>query len=1015
VSFLARGGPRWFSIPAHRPFLPDLARGLMDALPDGPEALSDATVFVPTRRAARALAEAFLGACGGRAVLLPQIRAVGDLEENEPPFEPGDVALDLPPEIAPYRRRFELARLIAEHDHLFERSIDASGALELADALGAFLDSTQLEEVEAAGRIDALVAGDLARHWQVSAAFLGIALEAWPKRLDELGLIDVSDRRVRLLRTLAERWRRDPPRGVTLAAGSTGTTPANAALLAVIAEAPQGAVVLPGLDMELAQSAWEEVGEQHPQGAMKRLLERAGVARQAVGLWPASGAVTEGRWRRRVINEALRPPQSTADWRVQIDRLREEGAPDGADPIAEGLEGLSVIAARNEEEAADIAALLLRETLETPGKTAALVTPDQALARRVSARLTRWNLTVDSSGGVPLAGRPVGVLTALVALDGADPADPVRLLAILKHPLVRLGLTPEALARARRDLELHGLRGARPDGWDGLEKRLRSRLLPREDGKPAKAGMEERIAEAMGLAARLKAALDLAAEPYTGATATPAEAARGLASALEALASDEAGDPGELWAGADGEAAAQMLSALIADSEGLPEARPRDFASVIATLLDGETVRPPAAPHSRLKILGALEARLVSADRLVLAGLEEGVWPRAAPTDPFLSRPMRAELGLPPPERRTGLSAHDFAQAASAPEVILLHAERREGAPAVQSRWLWRLKTLAGGAGLPLPSRPEIGAWAAALDAPAGFRPADRPRPRPPLEVRPTKLSVTRIETWIRDPYSTYARYILRLTQMERPDEPIEARARGIGIHRALQRFSDLHPEVLPEAAADVLADLIVEDLVSEGMPEARMVRERAVAAHVAPWLIDFERDRRTRGRLVVEQEGVLPVMVDGEVFTVTAKADRIELDDGGYAHVLDYKTGGTPSKKQVMGGLAPQLTLTGAILAGGGFDKLGEKQPGELLYVKIGSGREPTKVITVAAVGESAIAADEALEGLKRRVRKFRRPETEYRAKALPQFLDDMGDYDHLARVWEWHVIGADAAEGGE
>ena len=306
-------GPRWFTIAAHRPFVEDLARGLTASLlPLGPQALSEATVLTPNQRGARALAEAFLTVSGGRAVLLPQVRALGDLDEGEPPFEPGVLALDLPPAVSAYRRRFELARLVAQNADMFERRIDAAGALELADALAAFLDSLQIEEVEGSGRLDALVEGDLAKHWQKSAAFLKLALDAWPQRLKALGLIDISERRVRLLRLLERQWTGHPPAGPLIAAGSTGTAPATADLLAVVARAPRGAVVLPGLDLDLDVKAWDAVGEQHPQGAMKRLLDRHGLSREAVKVWPVEfvSGETRGRWRRRLINEALRPART---------------------------------------------------------------------------------------------------------------------------------------------------------------------------------------------------------------------------------------------------------------------------------------------------------------------------------------------------------------------------------------------------------------------------------------------------------------------------------------------------------------------------------------------------------------------------------------------------------------------------------------------------------------------------------------------------------------------------------
>ena len=1008
--------PRWFTIPAHRPFLADLAAGLLAALPA--EALAEAVVLLPSRRGARVLAEAFVGVAGGRALLLPQIRALGDLDEGEPPFEPGDLALDLPAAVSPLRRRFELAGLVAEHQDALGRSVDASGALELADALAGFIDSVELEELDEADRlaqVERLVEGDLARHWRISVEFLTIVLQAWPARLDELGLIDPAARRVRLLRALAGKWRERPPAGPLIAAGSTGTAPANADLLALIAGLPMGAVALPGLDLELADDAWTQVGEQHPQGAMKRLLERSRMGRGQVRTWPASGSASEGRWRRRIINEALRPAEATADWLGQIRRLRAEGAAEGVDPIAEGLKGLCVVTARAEDEAAGAAALMLREALETPGKTAALITPDQALARRVSANLARWGVEADSSAGTPLANAPPGVLAALCVRAVVDPVDPILILAMLKHPLVRLGRDEEALDRARRALERHGLRGPRGAGTGWVQARLAKAARPREGEAAAPPARLLQIGEAAALLGELETALSLAIAPYTGPTATPAEAARGLVEAMQALSADRAGGPGALWAGPDGEAAAALLAGLINDSDQLPEVRPHDFARLVERLLEGETVRAVRAAHPRLRILGGIESRLVSADMLVLAGLEEGVWPQGAPLDPFLSRPMRTGLGLPPPERRIGLSAHDFAQAACAPEVILIHSERREGAPAVESRWLWRLRTLARGAGQELPGRPEALAWTKALDEPGRFAPAPRPHPRPPVDDRPQELPVTGVETWLRDPYAIYARYVLKLRPLPRPDEPVEARARGEAVHRALQRFAERHPDEVPDGAEGVIERLLVEALEEAGMPAPAMARERALAGQAAAWLAGFERNRRRGARLLVEQRGVMEMRgPGGRMFRLTARADRLELRDG-QADVLDFKTGQAPSKRQMQRGFAPQLTLTAVILQAGGFDLAGPALPGELVYVRVSGGRKPGEELVRAGAGESLDWAETALQGLRRRIERFASPDTPYLSWAAPQFmLARGGDYDHLARVWEWHVIG-EGEEAGE
>jgi ATP-dependent helicase/nuclease subunit B len=1006
-----RAGPRWFTIPAHRPFVEDLAAGLMAALAEGgPEALADAIVLTPTRRGARNLAEAFVRAGGGQALLLPQIRALGDLDEGEPPFEPGDLALDLEPGIGGLQRRFELAKLAAEHAPQlgFDGPVDLPAALELADALAAFLDSVQIEEIHDLSGLKTLVEGELARHWAKSADFLAIAAEAWPKRLEQLGLRDVTQRRNDLLRALCAQWRRNPPDRPLIAAGSTGSAPATADLLGVIAEAPMGAVVLPGLDLDLADDAWGQVEDAHPQGALKRLLERHHLLRADVQHWPARETPAErtrGRSRRRVVNEALRPAEATADWLHVVETLRAEGAGTGADPIAEGLDGLSLVSAKAEEEGAAVAALLLREALETPGRTAALVTPDADFSRRVTARLSRWGVSVDASAGTPLAASPVGVLMSLVARAARGGFEPATLLAVLKHALVRLGQSDVQRGAAARTLERRGLRGPRPRGWDGLA----ARLMLRDD-----------TAAAISLARALRAALDLAAAPFAQGPAALPEAAAGLALSLEALAADERGRSDRLWSGADGEAAAQLLAGLMEQGAAAPPADAAGFAAAVDQLLAGQVVRTGGANHPRLRILGAIEARLVRADVLVLAGLEEGVWPAPAPTDPFLSRQMRKTLGLPPPERRIGLAAHDFAQAACAPDVTLIHCERRGGQPAVKSRWLWRLETLAAGAGVKLPERPDLLARARSLDAPIrpappALKPAERPAPRPPVEVRPRRMPVTRVETWVRDPYAVYAREVLKLRPLDRPDAPAEAAARGTAVHAAFEKLATEHPEVLPAGAETLFEAWLIEELEKAGLPEVAMARERALAARLGRWAVAFEAGRRSPGlKLAIEQEGLHVFDAPAGAFTVTAKADRIEVR-GHLADILDFKTGMAPTRKQMESGLSPQLTLTAAILQAGGFAH-GPGQPRELVYVRATGRKLAGEALVRAKDDETLEMALKALDGLKKRVASFDDPNTPYLSWTAPQFLAHRaGDYDHLARLYEWHVMGGEGEEGGE
>ncbi|CAL1692901.1 hypothetical protein MMB232_03084 [Brevundimonas subvibrioides] len=1001
--------PRWFAIPAHRPFLEDLAAGVLDWLGDNPpEALSDATILLPNRRAARAFGAALATQAGDRPVLLPQVRPLGDLEEDEPPFSPGELGLDLPPAIAPLTRRFEMARMIVEQ---FAPGLAPLRALELADGLGAFLDSCHIEEVADPGMVASFGGEDFAEHWQASAEFLGLAVEAWPKRLEAMGLVDASWRRTKLLRLLAERWAEHPPQGPVIAAGSTGTVKAAADVLKAVARAPQGCVVLPGLDADLDATAWGAIEEQHPQSALKRLLERAEVARAAVRPWfrrPVDpGVEARGLARQRLIHEALRPAEATADWREEIRGLRGRAAEAGqsADPIALGLQGLSVVTTRTEEDAAATIALMMRESLETPGRTCALVTPDLALGRRVAARLERWGVVADSSSGTGLGQMPVGVLVDLCARWMADPLAPQTALALIKHELTTL---PEATSDAVVELEKVAFRGPRTRDWTRVEARLTQAGAPRRNGQPPSDWTLARLAQATALAGRLQTLSGTATAPFAPRAPLDA-AARSLTTLIEALAG------ADVWAGSDGEAAAAMLSQLIEGGTSLGEVSPGEFAELVAGLVRDTTVRTGGATHPSLRILGAIEARLVRADRMILAGLEEGVWPRGAPVDPFLSRPMRKSLDLPPPERRVGQTAQDFVQGACAPEAILIHTERRGGQPAVRSRWLWRLEMLTRGAGVDLDRPTEMQATARALDAP-GFGQgglAKRPAPKPPVARRPRTLPVTGVERWVRDPYAVYARYVLNLKPMDRPGQSAEALLRGQAIHKAVERLTLAWPDVLPEDCEDQIVHLLHEELRHHGFEDAAMAREGPLARNAARWLTAFETRRRAQGiEIRVEEEVALTFDADAGPFTVTAKADRIELSSTGAA-ILDFKTGAAPSAKQVKSGFAPQLTLTGAILAETGLSDTGPVEPEDLTYVRVVGRKVAGEAKTLAQGTEAADLSMAALAGLKARVRRFDLETTPYLSWVAPQFMGNFGgNYDHLARVWEWHVAGAEEPE---
>jgi ATP-dependent helicase/nuclease subunit B len=718
------------TIEAHLPFLDTLAARLRTISGTDPLALSRMTVLLPTRRACRSLAEAFLRVGNGQPLLLPRLKPVGDLDLDELAFlsdESEAEGLDLLPAIPELDRRLLLALLVQSWD----ADIPPGQAAMLARALARFLDEAQ---TEGAGfeRLAELVPEELAEHWQQVLKFLRIVTERWPEMLVERGALDPADRRNRLLAAQVAQWTADPPRDPVIAAGLTGGIPAVAALMAAVARLPTGTVVLPGLDRTAAPETWDAIrGDPgHPQHLMARFLYRLEMAPDTVQTWNGPSRAAGPLERMALIGAALLPARLTEQWRRS--HLLDASA----------TRGFRQLDCAGPQEEAQVIALLLRRSLERrDGATAALVTPDRALARRVAAELRRWDIEIDDSAGVPLNKTPPGVFLRLVLDLVSEAAAPVSLLAALKHPLAAGGLAPEDFRRELRDLEREVLRGVRPaPGLEGILRAL----------KPESRRHEEFIERLQRRLAPLNSAMASADLPLRALVEAHIAAAESLA--------ESAHEPGHrrLWSGEAGEVASAFMADLLAAARAFTLRAGADYPALFESLLAGSVVRPRFGRHPRLFIWGLLEARLQRADLMILGGLNEGTWPGDPADDPWMSRPMRGRFGIAPPERRIGVSAHDFVQACGAPEVVLTRAARVAGTPTLPSRWLLRLETVLRAAGretaLVEQRQPLI--WQAALDRGLERIAVAAPTPRPPVEARPRRLSVTAIETWMRDPYA---------------------------------------------------------------------------------------------------------------------------------------------------------------------------------------------------------------------------------------------------------------------
>ncbi|HXO67465.1 MAG TPA: double-strand break repair protein AddB, partial [Bradyrhizobium sp.] len=888
---------RVFNVPASAPFLRTVIAALIDGrLVDGftaranPERLAQATLYVPTRRAGRMAREIFLDVLGADAVILPRIVALGDIDEDELEFAQaaeefgGSDPLDLPPKLGDLERRLTLAKLVALWANQLrpDSPVDAplivggpASALALATDLARLMDDMVIRGVDWSA-LDGLVPEALDKYWQLSLEFLQIAKQMWPSHLAEIQKIEPVARRDLLIEAEAARLTAHHD-GPVIAAGSTGSMPATARFLKIIAGLPQGAVVLPGLDTDLDDEAWQLIGgatdahgrvsaaaSNHPQFAMHALLDKFGLKRsdfETLGAPAPHG-------RELLMSEAMRPSNATAQWHRRLEE------PEVVEKISTGMQNLAVIEAANPEMEALAIAVAMREAREL-GKSAALVTPDRALARRVEAALGRWNLAYDDSGGDALTDTPAGIFARLAAEAVSGQLEPPTLLALLKHPLLRLGGAQDSFRGAVETLELALLRGTRPEaGSGGLAKSfVRFRLELAEfrarktstlhGSEPRTRLKDEDLDKAQWLIACLQAALSPLESIDPSRPHDFSELAECHREVLMALSRDE-NDVAVAFEGHQGLA----LTAAFDDLSGAPErsglmVQLGDYPEVFQTAFADRIVRRPESAGTHLRIYGQLEARLTQSDRVILGGLVEGVWPPAPRNDPWLSRPMRHELGLDLPERRIGLSAHDFAQLLGADDVILSHAAKVGGAPSVASRFLHRLEAVAG------ETRWEAAKaaggkyihFASELDRPEKVEPIPQPMPKPPRTARPLRLSVTAIEDWLRDPYTIYAKHILKLQPLDPVDMPLSAADRGSAIHDALGDFTQAYKTSLPDDPAGTLRRIGEKHFAPlMDRPEARALWWPRFL-RIASWFAGWEAERRLNVKTIdAEVEGKISI-----------------------------------------------------------------------------------------------------------------------------------------------------------
>ena len=1023
--------PNVFTIASARSFLFDFASILLNHYKDDPIGLVDVRVFLPTRRVARGLEEAFLKAAGPnpKTTLLPIIRTLGDVVEDDllhnPVISGGMGAeIDLLPPVSAMERRLVLAKYIFRKDHWqvdeMGRGPNWATALFVADELAGLLESFYTEQISF-DQLPSLVPEYFADHWQVSLKFLEIVTQQWPAYLAQRQRLDPADYRRQLLDSLKKSW--DPAMGGTLPdhpviiAGSTGSMPAVARLMRHVAGLPKGAVILPGFEPGMDDVVWNNIEDPHPQAGFKHLLENyfENLPRRNILPWPSLAKKSTGSNRQKLLALALRPAEATGDWLHQLEQLSQEI------DLPKTVQRLSIAEADDEADEALTISIAMRETLSIPGKTAILVTPDRVLGRRVSSRLQRWGIMLDDSAGVPFANTLRGNFLRLVADWVQDVADPVNLLALLKHPLCRVGFETSKCSAMVQQLDL-SLRGFRPgEGFAGLRRKLEGG--PEWDAlEDAEASLNETTQNARWqiirpLMDRLAEIADnffqtIVVQGETGCIFLAAH----LRCAEQLCASDSENGASSLWAYEDGSAGAQLMGNLLEQDSLLPPATIETWPALFEGLIAGAAVRLRKGANPRLMILGPLEARLQQADLMILGGLNDGVWPDEAATDPFLSRGMRRQLGLPSPERKIGLAAHDFAQCAAAPEILLTRSKRKGRSPAKPSRWLVRLMNILRAKDL-LKNVDKTSYYAALiqhLDRPEIVRPAAAPGPCPPVTSRPTTFGVTTIERLMRDPYSIFASHILGLRRLDPLDADLDFAMRGRFYHYLYARFTNVWDKEMPKQPEAVLAGYAQELFERANLSPVLQAFWQSQMEDSFQWFSNFHQMCLEAGvPVILEGKGSWKIDIKGQSHKLTARVDRIDQQGSGL-FIYDYKTGHVPTIKQ-SDTFSPQLQLTALIAEQGGFTDIGVKPVTGFGFVKV-LNRKGQAIF--GKPDDTAMTGDEALEskqnaekGVIALLQHYQEPSTPYLSQPRAFYLNIYGDYDHLARRAEWAIGAGDDA----
>ena len=958
-----------YNIKSSLSFVDELAKIFLNEYGDKQAELAGITFLLPNRRACQNLTDAFVRECNKMPVILPKILPVADVDEDEILLTGNaEIWQNTQPEISAGERNMIFTKMIMKTPESWGLGkISLSQAYALAKNLSSLTDTVQNEDLSFAN-LSQIVPEEYAEHWNKILDLLKIVTEFWPQILQERGKEDIVKRRNKLLRAQMAIWRNNPPKNKIVVAGTTAGFPVLRELVKIVYDLPNGEIYLYGLDKFSDDKDWEQIDENHPQFELKELLHFLQIKRSMV----KDIGEKQISPRERLVSEIMRPASSSGQWLLLNDTKIADSA----------FADIKIINCDDMRQEAYAIALIMRKTLEDKEKTAALVTSDRNLSRRVISELKRWDIEADDSSGQPLSLTQIGTFLRLILDVIEQNFSQVSVLALLKHPYTRCKMSALDFNNELRQLEGY---------WRG-----------------AKTAMPTLLNTFYQI---IKPLADLYFSPFADLGEmldTHIRVAENLADT-----DTKSGDK-IIWRHDDGAAAAKFISNFMPLARDFGLIPSNEYSGFICSLLAEQNVRARYGYHPRVKILGQIEARLTQYDVTIIGEANEGVWPNLPNADMWMSRPMKKSFGMSSPEKSVGVSAADFAHLLSGKKVYITRADKVDGAPTNKSRWLLRLETvLRANFGKDKKNCSFIydsafAVWAKNYER-ADFAEIKRskikaPAPCPPVYARPRRIAATKIEQLMYDPYIIYARNILGLKPLRDLDYELGSLEYGVAIHSVLKDFVKKYTEQPPYPDYDIaiseLTDMAEKEFAKSGVPAEILAFWRPKAKKQIEWFVNQENTyKELVKKSYPEVFGEIVYDLPAGKFFVEATADRVDIMKDGTLNIVDYKTGTAYTVNDMIRTTAPQLPTEGLIAKNGGFKDVNSGYVSALRYWKLG------KEEVFCDENNTTAAIQNTDVNLRKILALYDFETTPYLSHPKAGKQTSCTDYDHLSRYYEWSV----------